>query len=425
MNNNVNEYTAFSVDESKSEHTTSIDHHEKNQQRWCPCISFVRPKQFMNAEGGGTCSEIASLLVFVLFVGTFTAFIIHQFSPTINNQGDESKHDIIRYKWVQQLSSSIGYSYFLSWALAALPQIILNFSRKTTIGLSIDANIIQALGLACYTIYNIAMYWSETVKSLYSARHEGKPNRVDGNDLAFSIYGLMVSTVIVCQILFYAHKNQNQNKITETVAKEGTKYYQMDITIQNEFELTSNQNVLREKSSLPSGIKPAKSTLYYIALVSITIALYVYGILNYGATIDESSSSTGLQKYLNWLDFCYALSSIKVISVTLKYIPQVVLNYKRKSTKGFSIWTVVLDMNGGLLSILQLILDCWNAHDWDGILGNLAKFMVGFISVVFNVSERINLYFIFAIYNLHSMFFAFYIISFNTSSFGLKICKFL
>lgn len=38
----------------------------------------------------------------------------------------------------------------------------------------------------------------------------------------------------------------------------------------------------------------------------------------------------------------------------LKYIPQVVLNIRRRSTKGWTIWNVILDLTGGLLSVVQV-----------------------------------------------------------------------
>ena len=41
----------------------------------------------------------------------------------------------------------------------------------------------------------------------------------------------------------------------------------------------------------------------------------------------------------------------------VKYIPQVYLNWKRKSTFGFSLENVVLDFLGGSLSFVQMALD--------------------------------------------------------------------
>ena len=39
------------------------------------------------------------------------------------------------YRW---LSNSIGYTYFVSWSVSFYPQLINNYRRKTTVGLSVD-----------------------------------------------------------------------------------------------------------------------------------------------------------------------------------------------------------------------------------------------------------------------------------------------
>jgi uncharacterized membrane protein len=40
-----------------------------------------------------------------------------------------------------------------------------------------------------------------------------------------------------------------------------------------------------------------------------------------------------------------------------KYVPQVYLNKKRQSTVGWSLWNVLLDLTGGLLSFLQIFIN--------------------------------------------------------------------
>ncbi len=88
----------------------------------------------------------------------------------------------------------------------------------------------------------------------------------------------------------------------------------------------------------------------------------------------------------NLLDFLYFLSYIKVGITTIKYIPQVMLNYRRKSTAGWAIWNILLDFTGGSLSIIQLIGDSF-AQDgsWTGVLGNPAKLGLGLVSICFDV----------------------------------------
>ena len=71
----------------------------------------------------------------------------------------------------------------------------------------------------------------------------------------------------------------------------------------------------------------------------------------------------------SWLNFVYVMSYLKLVTTILKYIPQVYLNYSLKSTLGWHIQNVILDLSGGVLSIAQLILDAFNMDDLSGIKG--------------------------------------------------------
>jgi cystinosin len=90
-------------------------------------------------------------------------------------------------------------------------------------------------------------------------------------------------------------------------------------------------------------------------------------------------------KLFSALNYLYLLSYVKILVTLIKYIPQVVLNYQRKSTVGWSIWQILLDFGGGVLSTSQLVLDCANLGDFTGITGNIAKFCLGFVSIVFDI----------------------------------------
>jgi cystinosin len=76
---------------------------------------------------------------------------------------------------------------------------------------------------------------------------------------------------------------------------------------------------------------------------------------------------------------------VKLIITVVKYCPQVWVNYKRKSTVGWSIWQILLDLSGGVLSIAQLLLDSSFQDDWSGITGNPVKFLLGNVSIVFDL----------------------------------------
>ena len=63
---------------------------------------------------------------------------------------------------------------------------------------------------------------------------------------------------------------------------------------------------------------------------------------------------------LEWLDWLYFLCVVKVLIVFLKYVPQAYFNFRRKSTKGWSIGTVLLDLFGGFFSLAQMVMIAWD-----------------------------------------------------------------
>jgi len=88
----------------------------------------------------------------------------------------------------------------------------------------------------------------------------------------------------------------------------------------------------------------------------------------------------------------YAFGYIKLVVTVIKYIPQVYINYKLKSTVGWAIGQIVLDFAGGILSISQLFIDASLQADWSGITGNPVKFGLGNISMLFDVIFMVQHY---------------------------------
>jgi len=81
----------------------------------------------------------------------------------------------------------------------------------------------------------------------------------------------------------------------------------------------------------------------------------------------------------------YTLGYVKLICTFVKYIPQVILNFNRKSTVGWSIEQILCDITGGVLSLMQLVIDASFQGDWSGITGNSLKFGLSNISIAFDV----------------------------------------
>jgi len=57
----------------------------------------------------------------------------------------------------------------------------------------------------------------------------------------------------------------------------------------------------------------------------------------------------------------------------------------RRSTLGWSITQQLLDFSGGLLSLLQLVIDSALQADWSGLTGNPVKLGLANISMLFDV----------------------------------------
>jgi cystinosin len=91
----------------------------------------------------------------------------------------------------------------------------------------------------------------------------------------------------------------------------------------------------------------------------------------------------------------YALGYVKLITVFIKYIPQVYVNFKRKSTVGWSIYPMLLDFAGGITSLAQLFIDASLQNDWSGIVGNPVKFGLGNITIAFDIIFIYQHYFLY------------------------------
>jgi cystinosin len=81
----------------------------------------------------------------------------------------------------------------------------------------------------------------------------------------------------------------------------------------------------------------------------------------------------------------YALGDVKLLTVVVKYIPQMYMNYKRGSTIGWSIYPMMMDFAGGITSLAQLVIDSSLQRDWTGILGNPVKFGLSNVTIGFDI----------------------------------------
>jgi cystinosin len=105
-------------------------------------------------------------------------------------------------------------------------------------------------------------------------------------------------------------------------------------------------------------------------------------------------SSSRRDPAVDWcdLDVVYAVGYVKLVITLIKYTPQVAANWRNKSTRGWSIWQILLDLAGGVLSIAQLGIDSYLQGDWSGVTGNPVKFALGNVSILYDTVFMVQHY---------------------------------
>lgn len=233
------------------------------------------------------------------------------------------------------LSNAIGWIYTIAWCISFYPQVILNYKKKSVRGLSIDFLVLNIVGFLFYSISNGSLLYSDVIRKEYAKRHSGKVPNVRFNDLIFSLHALLLSLLTWFQ----------------------SKIYKRD----------SNQHV-------------SLITRYLLIIFLILLPTLLF-----------LSSSSSAQTYpflkngFELLDLVIILSTIKVWISFMKYVPQVWLNYMRKSTVGWSILNILLDFLGGTLSLAQMLLDASLQDDWSSLKSNPGKLGIALLSIGFDI----------------------------------------
>ncbi|KDD77190.1 hypothetical protein H632_c1p1 [Helicosporidium sp. ATCC 50920] len=231
----------------------------------------------------------------------------------------------------------IGWTYFSAWSISFYPQIWLNTYRKSVVGLSMDFQLLNMLGFGAYAIYNSALYWNPVLRAQYALQHGGSYPAIHANDVFFALHASAATMVTLFQCFTHDRGDQRISRFTIS-----------------------------------------------FVLVSVAIALAFTGVLMQS---DRASCVEGCDpnSMMSWLNLLYYLSYIKLVVSMVKYIPQVAMNHWRGSTKGWNVWNVILDFEGGVLSLSQQLLDNYVCEDWSAITGNPVKFALGLVSVVFDI----------------------------------------
>merc|ERR1719334_1676194 len=225
---------------------------------------------------------------------------------------------------INTFNDIIGWIYFVAWSVSFYPQVWINFKRKSVEGLNFDFLSLNVVGFTLYSCYNCGIYFNEAIQEMYFEEHDTQNVPVKVNDVVFGLHAVFACIVTIVQCFIYERGGQ-------TVSK------------------------------------PCIGALIGIALFIIS-----------------TSISAGCDA-IDWLEFLTWASYVKLGITIVKYMPQAWMNFRRKSTVGWSIGNVLLDFTGGSLSMLQMIMDSYNLDDWSSFFGDFTKFGLGMFSVLFDI----------------------------------------
>ncbi|KAG7022696.1 Cystinosin-like protein, partial [Cucurbita argyrosperma subsp. argyrosperma] len=218
----------------------------------------------------------------------------------------------------------LGWSALICWALASYPQIILNFWRKSVVGLSFDFVMLNFTKQSSYLIYNASLFFSATVQRQYFEKYGfDQMIPVALSDVFFPSHSILLIFIVSVQIFLFECGDQ---KVSNSA-------------------------------------------------VAIFAAVWVFAAACFFIALPTHS----------WLWLVSMFNSIQVLMTVIKYSPQAFLNFTRKSTMGFSIHTVVLDFIGGVATLTQMSVQSIDQGSWVNFFGNIGKPLLASVSIVFDL----------------------------------------
>ncbi|CAH8615301.1 unnamed protein product [Heterobilharzia americana] len=242
----------------------------------------------------------------------------------VNQETAVCRISVVRSRWLGMLQMFLGWLYFAAWTVSFYPQLFLNWKRKSVVGFNFDFAVLNVIGFLYYSIYNVGLFWIPLIQEQYLQRNPLSTIPVQINDLVFAFHALAISLLTAFQILIYERGNQRVS----------------------------------------------------IMCITLIVLIAIYSVI---------VCALGGASVIKWLDTFYLLSHVKLLISFVKYTPQAFMNFRRKSTVGWSIGNIVLDFSGGVLSIAQMVTIAYNYNDISSITGSPVKLGLGILSIAFDI----------------------------------------
>jgi len=272
--------------------------------------------------------------------------------------------------WAQLPSSVLGWSYTACWTASFWPQVVANHRRGNVDGLSLDFLALSAVGFAAYTAYTGSLYLSDGVRRAYEGAHGGAAADVQLADVVFASHALLVTGITAAQALPASARTEGQ-RLSPFAAGASL----AALALVGGVWLS-----VRRTCAAAAGAASAAAAAALVASAAPGLAdAAAVAAASDGAAAAAAADCAPL------LDVVYALGAVKIGATLVKYAPQVATNHARRSTRGWALEAVLLDLAGGVLSLGQVGLDAAARGDLSVVTGNPAKLGIGAISLAFDV----------------------------------------
>ncbi|GBG67483.1 hypothetical protein CBR_g618 [Chara braunii] len=234
------------------------------------------------------------------------------------------------------LYNNLGWLAFTVWSISFYPQVLLNYRRKSVEGLNFDFVIFNLTKHSTYCIFNIALFFSPVVQQQYRMRYgERELIPVSASDVAFSVHAVTLTVVTALQLLIF-----------------------------------------------PKGGQTVSRTAIWI-----TIGAWAVGLVGVLLAIDGE---------LTWLSSATLFNYIQVVMTSIKYIPQAWMNYKRRSTVGWSIGNILLDLTGAVSGLAQMFLQSIDQKSFKNFAGNAGKLGLTGETIMFDLLFVVQHYYLYS-----------------------------
>lgn len=235
------------------------------------------------------------------------------------------------------LGQLCGWGYAITWGLAFYPTLLLNYRLKTSDSISTDYMVLNILGYIAYSTSISLQMFNETVRFQYMKHFDGRMPILSKADLFYAYHGLILLLVLLSQIIYgnsmWGFKNERKRFKIHKLSK-------------------------------------------LVVILFIIFAIYNWKFDN---------------EVFAFLNFALNLAYFKIIISLIKYIPQVLHNYERKSMYGISKLQISLDLIGSFFSLSEFLL----RNDlplFEAIDSNRGKFGITVVTFLFGTIFMIQIY---------------------------------